>query len=657
MKSAKRGPNGLVGDEPAIASVGERTPDRREISLRWLGGTFLTGLTSTSLMGFALFAALDGKQLLATPPEVISREAEDNGPSGDAAKAGRIVTASIPPTTADDNGRRRMSVSTVTRTGDADVVRTRPFEHLTIALAAPHQVDADYPSFNPLTIFADTDAAETETAAASSVSGLIYGASVETGAAIRMSELVYESGGADQGRFEISEWEAEQAVRAQAEVLTAGTVEIASLQYVDPRRFGLDDALRADIAEIGNGARILTQNISVAEPDREHAEPHYGEDLIEIHDNANIAAVMEDAGHDGGARMARALETLLNTQTLKAGHAIRLGLQKPAQSETGAIVRATVYSGDNHVLTIALNDQQQFVPAPEPVDPGIMVMRGKQDTVPAIVPARERPSVYDAIWRGVLAYDMPDAVAAKIVRMVASDVDFRSPVGAEDSLELFYSVPEEGADEPREVLFVRATFGGQSRKFYKFVDPDGNYDYYDEDGRSARQFLLRNPVPNGRLTSGYGMRRHPILGYSRMHWGVDWAGPRGTPIIAPGNGTVVRAGWNSGYGKQTVIRHANGYETSYSHQSNFAKGVKAGARVRQGQVIGYIGSTGLSTGPHLHYEMRVNGKRVNPLRVRLPEGRSLTGEQLEAFKRERDRINTLLAIDTEETTEVARAEG
>jgi murein DD-endopeptidase MepM/ murein hydrolase activator NlpD len=202
---------------------------------------------------------------------------------------------------------------------------------------------------------------------------------------------------------------------------------------------------------------------------------------------------------------------------------------------------------------------------------------------------------------------------------------------------------------------VRATFGGNSRNFYRFQMEDGTVDYFDEDGRSARQFLLRNPVPNGKFRSGFGARRHPILGYVRMHTGVDWAAPRGTPIIAAGNGTVEKAGWSGGYGRQTIIRHANGYETSYNHQSGIASGVVPGARVRQGQVIGYVGSTGLSTGPHLHYELIVNGNKVDPMRVRLPNGKVLKGPELEAFKKEKERIDELLREDSRNPLKVAQA--
>lgn len=643
---------GLVGNEPAIAGSSRRAPDRREVSLRWLSGTFLTGVTSVTLMGAALFAALDGKQLLATPPEIASLDQRSD--PGDTEKTTRLVTAAMmaPPP---DSDRRRMSVSTVTRVDGADVVRTRPFEHLSIALAAAHAAPADYPAFNPLAIFAESS--DGEAPATAPLSSRIYGADVETEAAIRITEMVFDDIADAPADLEISDWEAEEAVREQANVLTVGTIEVASLEYVDPRRFGVSDPLLQDIATTGQvAARIIPQNVSVSLADEDEPAPFYSEDLIEITAPTELTAIMDSTGYRGSMAMAEALETLLNSQTMQPGRIIRLGLETIEADLAPRIMRATLYNGGDHVLTISVNDRDQFVPAPEPIDPGVMVHHGASDD-PVIAAAQNLPTVYDAIYTGVMAYDLPQAVAARIVRMVASSVDFRSQVTANDTLELFTSVPEENTDQAQDVLFVRASFSGQTNTFYKFRSADGTYDYFDHEGRSARQFLLRNPVPNGQFRSGYGMRRHPILGYSRMHWGADWAAPRGTPIIAPGDGTITEAGWNSGYGKQTVIRHANGYETSYSHQTRFADGMGPGTRVRQGQVIGYVGSTGLSTGPHLHYEMKVNGKHVDPMRVRLPDSRALEGEELIAFKRERDRINALLGIETDDLTEVADASG
>jgi murein DD-endopeptidase MepM/ murein hydrolase activator NlpD len=157
---------------------------------------------------------------------------------------------------------------------------------------------------------------------------------------------------------------------------------------------------------------------------------------------------------------------------------------------------------------------------------------------------------------------------------------------------------------------------------------------------------VRKPIGEGELRSGFGMRYHPILRYSKMHTGVDWANRIGTPIIAAGNGTVIKAGWEAGYGRRVEIQHANGYVTTYSHQSAFAKGISPGIRVRQGQVIGYLGSTGLSTGPHLHYEVLVNGHFVNPMKIKVPRGRELDGRALAEFKRQRDQVDALLARAT-----------
>ena len=233
----------------------------------------------------------------------------------------------------------------------------------------------------------------------------------------------------------------------------------------------------------------------------------------------------------------------------------------------------------------------------------------------------------------------------QLIRLLASDVDFQAKLGPNDRLVVFYSL-EEGKDtasDSSEILFVEARFGAIDKRYYRFrTADDDRVDYYDADGRNSKQFLLRNPVPKGRFTSTFGARRHPVLGYVRMHWGVDWSAPSGTPILAAGNGTVEEAGWTNGYGQQTILKHANGYETSYSHQSAIAKGVKVGAAVRQGQIIGYVGATGLATGNHLHYEVIVNGTKVDPMRIRLPAGRALDGEELDLFNRERDRIDQLL---------------
>jgi len=264
---------------------------------------------------------------------------------------------------------------------------------------------------------------------------------------------------------------------------------------------------------------------------------------------------------------------------------------------------------------------------------------------PVLVARNKLPNIYNAVYRTALNEGLDLETVNRLIRIIAFDVDFRSQITSQDRLELFLSL-EEGQNaltEDAEILYAGITLGDITRQYYRFGDPEtGTVDYYDETGKSAKQFLLRQPVPNGVFRSPFGMRRHPVTRVRKMHWGVDFSAPRGTPILAAGNGVVEKAGWAGGSGKRTIIRHANGYETYYLHQTSFAKGIAPGVRVRQGQVIGYVGSTGLSTGPHLHYEVSVNGNKVNPMKIKLPRGKVFRGEELVAFETERNRIDTLL---------------
>jgi murein DD-endopeptidase MepM/ murein hydrolase activator NlpD len=172
---------------------------------------------------------------------------------------------------------------------------------------------------------------------------------------------------------------------------------------------------------------------------------------------------------------------------------------------------------------------------------------------------------------------------------------------------------------------------------------DGSIDYFTEKGQSARKALLRTPVNGARLLSGYGKRRHPILGYSKMHRGLDFAAARGTPVMAGGDGVVEKAQRNGAYGRYIRIRHRSGFKTAYAHLQGYARGIKRGKRVKQGQIIGYIGSSGRSTGPHLHYEILKNGRQINPMRHKLPTGRKLTKKALARFDDMRDKLTLAMA--------------
>jgi murein DD-endopeptidase MepM/ murein hydrolase activator NlpD len=253
--------------------------------------------------------------------------------------------------------------------------------------------------------------------------------------------------------------------------------------------------------------------------------------------------------------------------------------------------------------------------------------------------------LYQSIYETALRNKVPAHIIEDMIRIYSYDVDFQRRAQPGDSFDVFYSSDDEttAAIEKDEVLYASLTVGGETKKYYRFQTPDDSVvDYYDEDGKSAKKFLVRKPVASAIMRSGFGGRRHPILGFTKMHTGVDWSTPYGTPIFAGGNGVIERAGWEGGYGKYVRIQHNNGYETAYGHMSAFAKGMEPGKRVRQGQVIGFVGSTGMSTGAHVHYEILVNGRFVDPMRVKLPRGRSLEGTLMARFEAERDRVDQQL---------------
>ncbi len=266
--------------------------------------------------------------------------------------------------------------------------------------------------------------------------------------------------------------------------------------------------------------------------------------------------------------------------------------------------------------------------------------------------ARIAAPVETSLYSSALQLGATDREVAALADAFSYDVDFQRDVRPGDNFELVFErfYDDEGNTvRTGDLLFVSLESSRGSREFYQFMAPgDSRPDWYDADGKSARRFLMKTPINGARLSSGYGMRRHPILGYSRMHRGTDFAAPTGTPILAAGDGTIERAGPFSSFGNYVRIRHANGYETAYAHMSRFARGMRAGARVRQGQIIGYVGTTGRSTGPHLHYEVLRRGQQVNPMSSRVANGRNLTGRALELFMIERERINTLRQVRARE---------
>ncbi len=232
----------------------------------------------------------------------------------------------------------------------------------------------------------------------------------------------------------------------------------------------------------------------------------------------------------------------------------------------------------------------------------------------------------------------------ELMRAFSYDVDFQREIQPGDKFDLVYEAfyDNEGRmAKTGNILVASLSLSGTPLSLYSFTPSSGFTDFFDEKGQAVRKALLRTPVDGARLSSGFGVRKHPILGYNKMHKGLDFAAPSGTPIYAAGDGVIERIGRNGGYGKYIRIRHHSGYKTAYAHMKGYGKGVKKGKRVKQGQIIGYVGTTGRSTGPHLHYEVLVNNKQVNPRKIKLPAGEKLKKQDLKNFQAHRADMDQL----------------
>lgn len=272
---------------------------------------------------------------------------------------------------------------------------------------------------------------------------------------------------------------------------------------------------------------------------------------------------------------------------------------------------------------------------------------------------RARGTINSSLFLAANDAGVPAAITIELIRMYSYDIDFQREIRQGDTFEVLFTRDyDENGTPVREgdVLYASMNVGGKERRLWRYKPADGgNWDYFDEQGRSMRKFLMKTPIDGARISSSFGNRRHPILGYTRLHSGTDFAAPTGTPIYAAGNGTIELAQRNGGYGNYVRIRHANGYQTAYAHMHRFGRGIRKGIRVRQGQIIGYVGTTGRSTGPHLHYEVVHNGRKVNPQRIRVPTGRSLGQSELALFEAARAEINALIA-QAPAPTRLAKAE-
>ena len=358
---------------------------------------------------------------------------------------------------------------------------------------------------------------------------------------------------------------------------------------------------------------------------------------IEVGRGDTLMNLLVEAGAERGQAHAAitALQKVYNPKGLKPGQEIFLTFAPTAgQDEAEDLLGLALRPNLERDIEVRLGPQDDFVAraVERPLTQMRITSGGQIDSSLAVAAAET---------------GVPPGVMIEAIRTFSFDVDFQREIQRGDTFEFFYEIyedPEGRLAKTGELLYGMLTLSGKKIEYYLFKDADGGLDYYDAKGQSVRKALLRTPIDGARISSGFGKRRHPISGYTKMHRGTDFAAPSGTPIYAAGKGKVEMAGRNGGYGRYVRIRHNSTYKTAYAHMKAIAKGVKRGASVRQGQVIGYVGSTGRSTGPHLHYEVILNGKQTNPLKLRLPSGDKLKGEQLARFEKRREEVDRLRGL-------------
>jgi murein DD-endopeptidase MepM/ murein hydrolase activator NlpD len=362
------------------------------------------------------------------------------------------------------------------------------------------------------------------------------------------------------------------------------------------------------------------------------SEPSPIEQIIQVQKGDTLLSVLTDAGvkMDEAHAAIVALKDVYSPRQLKAGQPIKLTLAPagPDDAETdGTTQPALQLMGLSLQPSVARN---------------VELVRGDDGNFTAEstnVPlhrdiARAAGVIQSSLFEAGQSGGVPIDIMSEVIRAFSYDVDFQRDFQPGDRYEILYERYVDGAGQfakTGNIQFASLTLSGRELKLYRYVMPDGQAQWFNQKGNSVRKALLRTPVDGAKITSSFGMRMHPILGYSRMHKGVDFGAPTGTPIYAAGDGVIAMIGPYSGFGNYVRIKHTAKYGTAYGHMSRFAGGLRVGSRVRQGQVIGYVGMTGRATGPHLHYEVLVNGAQINPQNVKLPTVDKLQGKELQKF--------------------------
>lgn len=649
-----------LGHEPPLNSSGNAAPeiDKREVNLRWLGASVLTGVTGAALIGASIYITLEGAAISARPPE----RAALNGRASTGKEEARATNATrkadrLNMTENTVSARQSFKAPMTIRNGEREAIKVRQFVRVATNLSLSAGTYAsDIPPFNPLRLFAEETQGRVDPApevADADVSVLrrdLAQIAVEASAPSLTDNDV------------IAILEEERRVFNEAGRRTSVPIpaqQMLSRTLRQPEALGdaLGYARVVDAPFSTIEVRVVPENVTDLPKIEQKAMPPLIEERdVVLRKGETLETVLRSYGGtpEQIAAITSALSARIKVEGMTEGQRLRILIAPgPRLGDPRQIVRVIAFGERGIEGIAATNDRGVFVSVTPPEDPSTRQVaeeseeEGEDD-------ARGGVRLYESLYETALKNDLPRQTVDELVRIFGYDVDFQRRVSQGDSFEVFFgSDDESGAPE---VLYASLTVGGEQRRVYRYQGDDGTIDFFDESGRSLKKFLIRKPIADGILRSGFGSRFHPILGYSRPHTGVDWAHKVGTPIIAAGNGTVIKAEWDSGYGRRVEVQHTNGYVTAYSHMSSFAKGIAPSRRVQQGQVIGYVGNSGLSTGPHLHYEVIINGSFVDPLKIRLPRGRELEGRGLVEFKRQREQVEELMAHSVASASISQRAE-
>ncbi len=628
-------------DGPALtvqSSDGE-IPQGRELSFAWLTGTVLTGVTSVMLMGVALIVSFKGQDTFSTAYEALQLITRGN----DVVAMSQVKGDRMRPI-AKTKSELEIVEASIRETVDGKaMIRKQPFVRVRATLAtAATSLSANVPDYDPVKLI---DTTQPSTADSLDSNPEIYGANVEGDVEIKSTPMPVTL---VPPTF-ISDAAAASFVRTAVEnTYSEGDPNDPALAYAAPV-----DGVR-DLGVVDGDTLGIAENVTIMPKTSDATETALGrtERIITFRSGDSFKDVLLKNGFADGPfqSVAASLRAAINTADLPSGSKLRI-LMGSARGggETLVPQRLSIYvpdsaaSGFKHMVTTALADQGAYVLSLAPAD----IVFPADDTEQINV--NNLPTLYRSIWETARKHDISDATTSRIVALFAYDVDLTKKISPGDSIEILET--EKDADGNQDLLYVGLKLGSTTHELFRFRSDDGSVDYFDPSGETGKRFLTRRPVQGGgRLASRFGMRVHPIFHTRRMHSGVDFAARTGTPIYAAGDGVVEKAQWVSGYGRFVMLRHVNGFETGYGHMSKFAEGMKPGTRVRQGQIIGYVGSTGNSTGPHLHFEIKVNGRFVDPLSVKLPRDKSLSAQYDGEFKQAIAQIRDLMTREASPLT-------